>query len=123
MFPEPDLIFEHLYPLRKRRTKLGDGGEVISPSYQLIKVEDSIYEIISALRQRGCKALIVGGAVRDALLGIQPKDIDIEVYGISYNDLRNFLSDYGSVDLVGKSFGVIKFKPKNSKSDFDFSIK
>ena len=50
----------------------------------------------------------MGGAVRDALLGLPPKDFDIEVYGISYERLAGFLSAYGRVDLVGKSFGVVK---------------
>jgi len=122
MFPEPDLIFEHLYPLRRRVTKLGDGGEVIAPSYQLIKVEDSIYKIVSILNERGHRALIIGGAVRDALLGIAPKDIDIEVYKISYEELEKILSEYGSVDLVGQTFGVILFKPAGSDMTYDFSI-
>lgn len=122
MFPEPDLIFEHLYPLRKRRVKLGDGGEVISPSYQLIKVEDSIHKIISILNEGGHKALIIGGAVRDALLGVAPKDIDIEVYKISYEELERVLSEYGKVDLVGQTFGVILFQPDGSDMTYDFSI-
>ncbi len=61
--------------------------------------------------------MIVGGAVRDALLGIQPKDLDIEVYGISYDSLAAFLSRYGRVDLVGKSFGVVKLS-----NEVDFSV-
>jgi tRNA nucleotidyltransferase (CCA-adding enzyme) len=75
-------------------------------------------EIIRDLRSEGYRALIVGGAVRDALLGLEPKDFDIEVYGISYDKLAEFLKRYGPVDLVGKSFGVIKL----FGTDMDFSI-
>ena len=45
--------------------------------------------------------------MRDALLGLNPKDIDIEVYGIAYDALAEFLKAHGRVDLVGKSFGVV----------------
>ncbi len=72
--------------------------------------------IIRDLREAGFRAFVVGGAVRDALLGIEPKDFDIEVYGIAYDRLAAFLSRYGRVDLVGKSFGVVKF------GDVDFSV-
>lgn len=64
----------------------------------------------------GYRALIAGGAVRDALLGHEPKDFDIEVYGITYDQLAQFLSQRGRVDLVGKSFGVVKFE------GHDFSV-
>ncbi len=90
----------------------------------LIKVEPSIYNIINTLNRLGHQSLIVGGCVRDAILGIdKPKDVDIEVYKICYEDLMKFLSKYGKVDLVGKNFGVIKFKPTNGIGiDYDFSI-
>lgn len=89
---------------------------------QLIVVEPVIRELIQQLNKNGHQALIIGGAVRDALLGIQPKDIDVEVYKISYSDLSDFLSKYGRVDLVGKSFGVIKFHPKGGEMSYDFSV-
>jgi tRNA nucleotidyltransferase (CCA-adding enzyme) len=50
------------------------------------------------------------------LLGLDPKDFDIEVYGISYDNLAAKLSKNGRVDLVGKSFGVVKF------AGHDFSV-
>jgi tRNA nucleotidyltransferase (CCA-adding enzyme) len=71
--------------------------------------------IVRELRMAGYEAVVVGGSVRDALLGLEPKDFDIEVYGISYDDLAAFLATRGRVDLVGKSFGVVKF----SGSGFD----
>ncbi len=66
-------------------------------------------EIVRDLRATGFRALVVGGAVRDALLGEDPKDVDIEVYGITYDRLASFLEQRGRIDLVGKSFGVVNF--------------
>ena len=56
------------------------------------------------------RALVVGGSVRDAVLGHAPKDIDVEVYGMSYEDLAAVLERHGRMSLVGKQFGVIKFR-------------
>lgn len=88
----------------------------------LITLEPKIFEILSELNLSGFQPLIVGGAVRDALLGIEPKDIDIEVYKISYSKLSEILSKHGRVDLVGQKFGVIKFSSKDCEMDYDFSI-
>src|ERR1700674_2116857 len=77
--------------------------------------------IVAQLSQGGFRALVAGGAVRDALLGHVAKDIDIEVYGISYDRLAEILSSHGRVDLVGISFGVIKLTPTGSHT-YDFSI-
>lgn len=54
--------------------------------------------------------LIVGGFVRDSLLGIPSKDVDIEVYGLGLDEIASALADSGEfkVDAVGKSFGVLK---------------
>lgn len=64
---------------------------------------------------------LVGGCVRDSLLGLKPKDIDIEVYKMSYPDLQEFLGKYGKVDLVGKAFGVIKLTLPSGNT-YDFSL-
>jgi tRNA nucleotidyltransferase (CCA-adding enzyme) len=53
--------------------------------------------------------LIVGGFVRDAILGIASKDVDIEVYGLDIDIIRHALESHGfQVDAVGKAFGVLK---------------
>lgn len=67
------------------------------------------------------RAYLVGGCVRDALLGIPQKDFDLEVYGGDYETLAQQLSAHGRVDLVGKSFGVIKFS-STSGGQWDFSL-
>jgi tRNA nucleotidyltransferase (CCA-adding enzyme) len=85
----------------------------------ILELPTSLTTILRDLREAGYRAVVVGGAVRDALLGIVPKDFDIEVYGISYDGLATFLSRYGLVDRVGKSFGVVKLLRENAA---DFSI-
>mgnify|MGYP003345370985 CR=1 FL=1 len=74
--------------------------------------------IVRELTASGFRAFVVGGSVRDAMLGLEPKDFDIEVYGVSYDSLAAFLSGRGSVDLVGRSFGVVKLTADGHTWDF-----
>ncbi|HXW85895.1 MAG TPA: HD domain-containing protein [Candidatus Bathyarchaeia archaeon] len=55
-------------------------------------------------------ALLVGGAVRDTILQRPLKDYDIEVHGIPLEKVQRVLEKYGTVDLVGKSFGVLRIR-------------
>ena len=64
--------------------------------------------IVRAVRDAGGRALIVGGWVRDRILGLRSKDIDIEVYGIAAPALRGLLERFGRVDAVGEQFTVFK---------------
>lgn len=66
-------------------------------------------------------AYLVGGCVRDWLLGLRNKDFDIEVFGISCEQLASALARRGRTDLVGRSFGVVKFTAPNGEI-FDFTI-
>jgi tRNA nucleotidyltransferase (CCA-adding enzyme) len=65
-------------------------------------------EIALAVRSAGGRALIVGGWVRDRLLGLTSKDIDVEVYGIPAGELRTLLERFGRVETIGESFTVYK---------------
>ena len=75
---------------------------------------------IAKLESRGGTCRIVGGSVRDALLGIQPKDFDIEVYGLELDQIATALAGTGKTDLVGKSFAVVKLWTQGE--EYDFSI-
>jgi tRNA nucleotidyltransferase (CCA-adding enzyme) len=68
-------------------------------------------EVAAAVRSTGGRALIVGGWVRDRLLGRDSKDIDLEVYGVDAARLRAILERFGRVELVGESFQVYKLGP------------
>jgi hypothetical protein len=63
----------------------------------------------------------VGGAVRDLYLGKESKDLDIVISGVPETELVNILKKYGKVDMVGASFGVIKFTPPNGE-EMDIAI-
>ena len=64
--------------------------------------------VAKLVKGAGGRALLVGGCVRDELLGIEPKDFDIECFGISGDRLHQVLRERFELDLVGISFGVIK---------------
>jgi len=82
----------------------------------------NIIKIISkTLKKQNAKAIIVGGSVRDYFLQLPIKDYDIEVYGLdSIKQLEEILQKYGKVNLVGKSFGVLKFSYEHQEYDFSF---
>jgi tRNA nucleotidyltransferase (CCA-adding enzyme) len=69
---------------------------------------DRILAIARAVREEGGRALIVGGWVRDRLMGRPSKDIDLEVYGLAAPRLRELLAAFGPVNTVGESFTVYK---------------
>ena len=62
--------------------------------------------ISSAVKEAGGRAYLVGGCVRDALLGIAPKDVDMEIYGLEPERIESILSRRFRFEVVGKSFGV-----------------
>jgi tRNA nucleotidyltransferase (CCA-adding enzyme) len=64
--------------------------------------------IAEAARARGGRAVIVGGWVRDRLLGIVSKDVDVEVFGVEEGELARLLAAFGRVEPVGQSFPVYK---------------
>src|SRR5256885_10389771 len=67
------------------------------------------------------QAFLVGGCVRDWLLGTDNKDFDIEAFGVGYPQLAEGLARWGRTDLVGRSFGVVKLTTRAGQT-FDFSI-
>lgn len=77
--------------------------------------------VMEEIVRRGGVPFFVGGCVRDELLGITPKDFDVEVFGMTPDVLKEQLSELGRVDAVGESFGVLKFRDA-SGSEADFSI-
>src|SRR5919201_4889175 len=64
--------------------------------------------IATAIREAGGRALIVGGWVRDRLMGRDSPDIDIEVFRLPSDRLREVLESFGRVEAVGESFQVYK---------------
>jgi len=71
-------------------------------------IPEQVLNIARAVRDEGGRALLVGGCVRDELMGQQPKDWDLEVYGIPPARLRQLLDQFASVNVVGEAFTVYK---------------
>jgi tRNA nucleotidyltransferase (CCA-adding enzyme) len=76
-----------------------------------------ILKLARAVREEGGRALMVGGCVRDRLMGREVKDWDVEVYGVEPARLRQLLDRLGTVNVVGEAFTVYKLG-----RDLDVSI-
>ena len=78
-------------------------------------------DILINLQELGATPILVGGCVRDYFLNIPVKDYDVEIFGIDcFEIIEKSLKKYGSVKLVGKSFGVLTLRV--DEYDFDFAL-
>ena len=80
-------------------------------------IPEKVIDLAQAVRAEGGRALLVGGCVRDLLMSGEPKDWDVEVYGIEPAKLRAMLDRFGSVNVVGEAFTVYKLG-----TDLDVSL-
>src|SRR5687768_8930023 len=74
----------------------------------MVKLPEKVMALARVIHEAGGRALLVGGCVRDQLLGIEPKDWDLEVYQLAPTRLREILDSFGSVNAVGEAFTVYK---------------
>ncbi len=74
------------------------------------QVPERVGTLLRAIRDAGGRGLLVGGCVRDALLGRRCKDLDIEVHDLDADLVRIVLKRFGRVDEVGRAFGVFKLR-------------
>lgn len=118
MFPKSELVTSPFSMPRPHGESMSD------PVVQRERLESQDPKILAAVRnlatrilacrmdpeypERKPQALVVGGFVRDALLGKRPADADVEVYGMSPQRLEKFLEELfpGKVNTVGKTFGI-----------------
>ncbi len=93
-----------------------------------INVPHKVIDLATAVKNIGGRAMLVGGCVRDELMGVDHKDWDVEVYGIEPAQLKELLDLFAgdargddggplSVNVVGESFAVYKIG-----NDLDVSI-
>ena len=83
----------------------------------MAELPEKVIALARAISDAGGRALLVGGCVRDALMGKEPKDWDLEVYNLASERLREVLDQFGPVNAVGESFTVYKLG-----RDLDVSI-
>lgn len=88
------------------------------PRRSLLMIPSSVESIARAIAAAGGRALLVGGYVRDRVLGIESKDLDVEVFGLSLERLEEVLAHFGPVIHIGRAFGVLRVKG----FDVDFSL-
>ena len=72
--------------------------------------ESLIRQVAERVRDMDGRALLVGGCVRDGILGIPCYDIDCEVHGIAPQALREMLSEFGEIDESGSAYGIYTIK-------------
>lgn len=72
------------------------------------KIPEKIRKLAEIVQENGGRAMLVGGCVRDELTGVEPKDFDVEIYGVEPRKLKEILDSFGKVDVVGEAFTVYK---------------
>ncbi len=82
------------------------------------RLPEPLPHIAQAIASAGGRAIVVGGWVRDRLLGLAAKDIDMEVHGLALGRLETVLGSFGQVITLGRAFGVLRVKGL----DVDFSL-
>lgn len=75
-------------------------------------------QIAKEIKDKNGRMFFVGGYVRDQIMKKENKDIDVEVFGLSLDELTEIISKYGVVDVIGVNFGIIKVHG----IDIDFSM-
>lgn len=80
----------------------------------------AVRRVTAACADAGGRVLLVGGGVRDHLMGQPVKDWDLEVFGLPADDLERALRRVGRVDTVGRAFSV--FKLTIGGEDLDVSL-
>jgi tRNA nucleotidyltransferase (CCA-adding enzyme) len=81
---------------------------------------ERLLKIASEINEAGGSLYVVGGWVRDYLLGDPPHDYDLEVYGLDMEKLFNILVRHAKPNLVGKAFGIITMRIDGLNFDFAF---
>ncbi|HLA96374.1 MAG TPA: HD domain-containing protein [Pyrinomonadaceae bacterium] len=90
--------------------------------------KESAYLLANLVLENGGRAMLVGGCVRDELMGVEPKDWDLEVYGVEPERLKRLLENFAEMlnaddgvraplNIVGEAFTVYKIG-----NDLDVSL-
>jgi tRNA nucleotidyltransferase (CCA-adding enzyme) len=83
---------------------------------------EKIPKPLMAVLEKLPDSYLVGGCVRDMMLGLKPSDFDTEVFGVTYTELKDKVSKFGRAELVGNSFGTLKLWIPGEPKEFDFAL-
>ncbi len=72
--------------------------------------EQRVRAIARAVADVGGRALLVGGCVRDRVMGRNARDVDVEVFGVPENEFVALLGRFGRVFRIGRSFPVVRLQ-------------
>jgi tRNA nucleotidyltransferase (CCA-adding enzyme) len=104
-----------------RRQKLAQMGDPVESIQTALQNDPAARDAYVALSRAGGHVYVVGGAVRDAVLGNAPKDVDLMVVGIPGDQVQEILKNLeGRVDLTGKSFGVYRYR--NGENEVEVAL-
>ena len=85
-----------------------------------MKIEALAQTIFDDILNHGGKVYIVGGTVRDEIMGCHDQhDVDVEVYHLSYQQLCNILQKYGHVNTFGQAFAIVRL---DQLPHYDFAL-
>lgn len=70
----------------------------------MIKLPKDVNQIIKTIESAGLEAYVVGGGVRDSLLGMEPEDWDIATSGT----IEELLKLLPQAQVIGEKYGVIR---------------
>jgi len=66
----------------------------------------SVGRVAEAAAAAGGRAYLVGGWVRDRLMGRPSRDLDLEIHGLARDEVERMLRELGPTSQVGRSFPV-----------------
>ncbi len=104
-FPEPKVYLQNM-------EKLGFTEHA--------KAYEKVLEIVETVNENNGKALLVGGSIRDFIMGKISKDFDLEIYGLEPEKIKEILQQTNKISEVGQ-FGILKIYSENN-IDIDISI-
>lgn len=105
--PFSSVFFDETASCIAQPDQVAEGFRVLGDA-RAVSAYGTIVRIAEACRDVGGRALMVGGSVRDMLLGRVPNDFDVEIYGIPPEDVEKLMREFGEVSDVGKAFAILK---------------
>ena len=81
---------------------------------------ETLVKILNAIKGNGGEIFVVGGPIRDRILGHEPKDIDFLVRKLTLEKITNIIKTIGKAGEVGQAFGIVKGVVDGQ--EFDFAI-